>query len=67
MFHGVAIVGHSAGGQFVSRYAAGTRLKGLTFIAANPGSYMYLDRNRPVSGVCAGFNDYRYGLDDLNS
>jgi pimeloyl-ACP methyl ester carboxylesterase len=69
MYHGTAVVGHSAGGQFVTRYAAGTRLQGLTFIAANPGSYMYLDRTRPVIGgaVCRGFNEYRYGLEDLNS
>ena len=67
MFHGVAIVGHSAGGQFVTRYAAGTRLQGLTFIVANPSSYLYLDRTRPVSGACSGFNNYRYGLDHLNS
>ena len=61
MFHGVAIVGHSAGAQF------GTRLQGLTFIVANPSSYLYLDRTRPVSGACSGFNNYRYGLDHLNS
>ncbi len=67
MFHGVAVVGHSAGGQFVTRYAAGTRLQGLTFIVANPGSYMYLDATRPVSGDCAGFNEYKYGLGHLNS
>jgi pimeloyl-ACP methyl ester carboxylesterase len=67
MFHGVAVVGHSAGGQFVTRYAAGTRLQGLTFIAANPGSYMYLNRTRPLSAVCSRFNEYRYGLEDLNT
>lgn len=66
MFHGVAIVGHSAGAQFVTRYAAGTRLQGLTFIVANPGSYMYLDETRPVRGDCPDFNDYRYGLDNPN-
>jgi len=67
MFHGAAIVGHSAGGQFVTRYAAGTRLRGLTYIVANPGSYMYLDETRPfVAGYCPDFNEYRYGLEDLN-
>lgn len=67
MYHGVAVVGHSAGGQFVTRYAAGTRLEGLTFIVANPSSYMYLDKTRPVSGVgCLSFDDYGYGLEDLN-
>jgi len=67
MFHGVAVVGHSAGGQFVTRYAAGTRLQGLTFIVANPGSYLYLDATRPVSGDCPGFNEYKYGLEHPNS
>jgi pimeloyl-ACP methyl ester carboxylesterase len=67
MFHGVTIVGHSAGGQFVTRYAAGTRLQGLTFIVANPGSYLYLDTTRPLSGDCADFNEYKYGLEHLNS
>ena len=66
-FHGVAVVGHSAGGQFVTRYAAGTRMTGLTFIAANPGSYMWLDKTRPVANPCSGFNDYKYGRDSLNS
>jgi pimeloyl-ACP methyl ester carboxylesterase len=67
MYHGVAVVGHSAGGQFVTRYAAGTRLQGLTFISANPGSYMYLDKTRPVYAICTDYNEYRYGLEDLNA
>lgn len=67
VFNGVAVVGHSAGGQFVTRYAAGTRLEDLTFIVANPGSYMYLDTSRPVWAYCPDFNEYRYGLEDLNS
>ncbi|WKZ13066.1 MAG: alpha/beta hydrolase [Gammaproteobacteria bacterium] len=67
MFHGVAVIGHSAGGQFVSRYAAGTRMQGLAYIVANPSSYMYLDASRPVAGECPDFNEYKYGLEDLNS
>ncbi|MCK6370875.1 MAG: hypothetical protein L6Q83_06010, partial [Gammaproteobacteria bacterium] len=68
MYHGVAVVGHSAGGQFVTRYAAGTRLQGLTFIVANPSSYLYLDRSRPFGSAmtCRDYNEYRYGLEDLN-
>ncbi len=66
-FGGVAVVGHSAGGQFVTRYAAGTRVEGLTFIAANPGSYMYLDATRPLAGNCADYNEYKYGLENLNT
>jgi acetyl esterase/lipase len=67
MFHGAAVVGHSAGGQFVTRYAAGTRMQGLTYIVANPSSYMYLDDSRPVGGDCPDFNEYGYGLEELNS
>ncbi|MBA3527759.1 MAG: alpha/beta hydrolase [Propionibacteriaceae bacterium] len=50
----VVVIGHSAGAQFVSRYAAGSDVeRGLTnlatnvqYIVANPSSYMYLDDRR---------------------
>jgi pimeloyl-ACP methyl ester carboxylesterase len=50
----VVLVGHSAGGQFVQRYAAGTRIdqslaaSGLAyrFVVANPSSYLYLTADR---------------------
>ena len=50
----VVLVGHSAGGQFVQRYAAGSRIEeslaglGLRFrfVVANPSSYLYLTRHR---------------------
>ena len=51
----VVITGHSAGGQFVNRYAAGTRIDEslpekihLRFIVANPSTYMYLNGERRV-------------------
>jgi hypothetical protein len=50
----ITIIGHSAGGQFVSRYVGMTPmpniLKGykFNFIVMNPSSYMYLDDRRPV-------------------
>jgi len=68
MYHGVAVVGHSGGGQFVTRYAAGTRMQGLTYIVANPSSYMWLNKNRPFGSAssCKWYNEYRYGLDDPN-
>ncbi|MCK6371752.1 MAG: hypothetical protein L6Q83_10610 [Gammaproteobacteria bacterium] len=68
MYHGVVVVGHSGGGQFVNRYSAGTRLQGLTYIVANPSSYMYLNKSRPFgsSSTCPYYNEYRYGLEDLN-
>ena len=57
----ITMVGHSAGGQSVQRYAFSTLLPtslrpGLTvrFIVANPSSYAYLDARRPKyrCGVC---------------
>ena len=53
----VVVAGHSAGGQFVNRYAAGARWRPepggrLTesFVVANPSSYMYWDSTRLISG-----------------
>jgi hypothetical protein len=49
----VVIAGHSAGGQFVNRYAAGSTLPDelgsidVRFVVANPSSYLYLDGRRP--------------------
>lgn len=77
----VTIIGHSAGGQFVQRYAAGTRVDRLypqldfTFAPANPSSFMYLNDLRLVPETtnqfakpanCAGYNDYIYGLNNRN-
>jgi pimeloyl-ACP methyl ester carboxylesterase len=49
----IVIAGHSAGGQFVNRYAASTRLTadqtpGLDrrFVVANPSTYLYFDGRR---------------------
>ncbi|MDH7445616.1 hypothetical protein [Aquimarina sp. 2201CG14-23] len=47
----------------------------IQFISNNPGSYVYMDNKRKVLGTlntyeiptvnCSGYNEYRYGLDDL--
>jgi len=82
----VVVIGHSAGGQFVQRYAAGGRGQqdlaeqgiSIQFAAANPSTYLYLDNRRftggsgnlfsvPQSLDCPGYNDYKYGLDNLNN
>ena len=50
----IVIAGHSAGGQFVNRYAAGMTLDGrlralditVSFVVANPSSYLYFDARR---------------------
>lgn len=52
--HDIVILGHSAGGQFVMRYAAINNLheqlaqQGITirYVVANPSSYLYLDESR---------------------
>lgn len=49
----IVLVGHSAGGQFINRYAAGGRAPGRVsipsmFVVANPSSYLYIDNRRWV-------------------
>jgi len=54
----ITITGHSAGGQFAQRYAAGNQMAlgasvSVKYVIANPGSYMYLDNTRlPNGGTC---------------
>ena len=50
----VWLIGHSAGGQFVSRYAAVNNIHeilheheiSISYVVANPSSYLYLDASR---------------------
>lgn len=55
----IVVAGHSAGGQFVLRYAAVSRLAStdklaVRFVPANPSSYLYLDEHRPSAACGAG-------------
>ena len=68
----VVVFGNSAGGQFVNRYAAVGRgpdllaARGLRvrFVISNPSTYLYFNRERPVSVPDATHvNDWRYGFD----
>jgi hypothetical protein len=50
----VRVIGHSAGGQYVNRYAATSKITDslsgaidIRFVIANPSSYLYLDSQRP--------------------
>jgi len=51
----IIIIGHSAGGQFVSRYVGITPMPNVlkkynfSFIVMNPSSYLYLDDRRPFT------------------
>jgi pimeloyl-ACP methyl ester carboxylesterase len=63
----VVLVGHSAGGQFLSRYAAASKMDptgiSVRYVIANPSSYLYLDATRPgPTQGCAEFNDWKYGM-----
>lgn len=54
----IVVTGHSAGGQFVHRYAAAgsaERSAGVPihYIVANPSTYLYLDDRRLASGACS--------------
>ena len=68
----VVIVGNSAGGQYVNRYAAVGRApdalaeRGISvrFIIANPSTYLYFDKHRPVTVPdVTGINRWRYGFE----
>jgi hypothetical protein len=77
----VVIIGHSAGGQFVNRYAAGgtgcpNRAVEVRYVVMNPSSYLYVDGRRkswatgefgPPGFGCMEYDDYKYGLRDLNT
>ncbi|MEW5915292.1 MAG: isoaspartyl peptidase/L-asparaginase, partial [Gemmatimonadota bacterium] len=60
-------VGHSAGGQLLSRYALGSpvydelRARGIVmrYVIGNPSSVLYFDRQRPDLIGEKGFVDYR--------
>ena len=48
----IVLAGHSAGGQFVTRYEMANRIHEtlglpISYIVANPSSYAYLDASRP--------------------
>ena len=69
---GITVAGHSAGAQFVQRYAAVGRPPSppglsLNYVVANPSAYLYFTPYRPypVAPGCAA-NNYEYGMTDPN-
>ncbi|MCP4005014.1 MAG: alpha/beta hydrolase [bacterium] len=83
----IVVVGHSAGGQFTNRYAAGGAAEAklaesrpdlsFRYVVANPSSYLYFSSERaregtpdsffvPDSANCPDYDDYHYGLQNLN-
>jgi pimeloyl-ACP methyl ester carboxylesterase len=79
----IVLAGHSAGGQFVQRYAIGepddpalAHLR-LIYVVANPSSYLYLDARRPDPHKPGTFtipdttacrsNRFKYGFERPNT
>jgi hypothetical protein len=74
----IVVAGHSAGGQFVTRYEMANQVHEtlgvpVTYVVANPSSYAYLDATRPTSGGtdqgnfadgrnCTTYDAWPYGL-----
>jgi hypothetical protein len=71
----ITIVGHSAGGQFVQRYAALNNIEqtlriniNVYYVVANPSSFVYPTNYRPGStSSCSNFDKYKYGLENMPS
>lgn len=73
----IMVIGHSAGGQFIQRYAHGSRItydidSALSFVVSNPSSYLYSTDKRYIGNTwaipkdCADYNTYIYGLENRN-
>lgn len=64
----IVVAGHSAGGQFVTRYEMANRIHDVlgvpvAYVVANPSSYAYPDPWRPMPTLtCADFDAWPYGL-----
>lgn len=54
----IVVAGHSAGGQFVTRYEMANQVHDtlgvpITYVVSNPSSYAYLDATRPAAAGAA--------------
>jgi pimeloyl-ACP methyl ester carboxylesterase len=67
----IDVIGHSAGGQIVQRYAVvgharqldGDPRVAVHLVVANPSSYLYFDDWRPIPQLhCSDVDRWRYGL-----
>src|SRR5712692_8265993 len=75
---GIVLTGHSAGGQYVTRYEMANLVHDklgtpITYVVANPSSYAYLDPDRPAGTSnemrvfgdarnCTTYDNWPYGL-----
>jgi hypothetical protein len=66
----IVLTGHSAGGQFVVRYAMANQVHDtlgvpVSYLVSNPAHYAYPDEGRPFdASACRIYNDWPYGLQD---
>jgi pimeloyl-ACP methyl ester carboxylesterase len=67
----IVVSGHSAGGQYVARYAMSSKLHEtlgvkVTYVVSNPSSYAYLDDIRPAEhgGCDATYDQWPYGMNN---
>jgi pimeloyl-ACP methyl ester carboxylesterase len=67
----IVVAGHSAGGQFVTRYEMSNRVHEtlgvpVTYVVSNPSSYAWIDSTRPAGEVanCANYDRWPYGLEN---
>jgi hypothetical protein len=65
----IVLAGHSAGGQFVTRYEMANLVHDelgvpVKYVVSNPSSYAYLDSSRPATAPikCATYDNWPYGL-----
>lgn len=59
----IVLAGHSAGGQYVTRYEMANRIHEslgvpISYVVSNPSSYAYLDDTRPVGENAASFRPF---------
>ena len=73
----IVVAGHSAGGQFVSRYGMANRVHDtlgvpVVYVVSNPSSYAWPDALRPAAPAprafgdarnCTTYNNWPYGLE----
>ncbi len=67
----IVVSGHSAGGQYVARYAMSSKLHEtlgvkVTYVVSNPSSYAYLDAERPAAhDQCEStYDQWPYGMSE---
>ncbi len=79
----IVVAGHSAGGQYTHRYAAGGRAEvnvdvPIRYVVANPSTFLYIGPERSVEGrldtfavptdpACDDYDRWHYGLQGLNT